>query len=271
MATLADKYEYCSKGVYLLNTNFCNKKYLLVQLLTRNCITMEKAVNYEMQERREGDNLQLISGSVATNPPEAWDRSDRKEAKRTSCMQQCCMLFIAMIAVLALCAAVAAIVLVLAYPNVANLGVQELLVIKDQLTAQVASTSAPNAANLGDEIQMIREILQTSLNSIDASLQASLNSIGVSIQASLNATGSSIKASMNSITSLGDELRMIREALDSSLTSTQSSSIQATLSSTSSSIESSVNTISTTFAESVNSMSTLLERLVEGEIITVVR
>ena len=91
---------------------------------------MEKAINYEMQERKDGDNLQLISGSVASNSPQIWERTDRKEVKRTSCMQQCCMLFIAMIAVLALCAATAAIVLVLAYPNVANPAVQEVLVLK---------------------------------------------------------------------------------------------------------------------------------------------
>ena len=162
---------------------------------------MDKAINYEMQERKDGDNLQLISGAVASNSHETWDRSDRKEAKRTSCMQQCCTLFIAMIAVLALCAATAAIVLVLAYPNVANPAVQEVLVLKDQLTAQLASTPAPStgAGANSEEIRMIREILQSSLNSIDASLQASLNSIGNSIEASLNASSSSIEASLDSI------------------------------------------------------------------------
>ena len=246
---------------------------------------MEKAVNYEMQERREGDSLQLISGSLTPNSNETWARTDRKEAKRTSCMQQCCMIFIAMIAVLALCAAAAAIVLVLAYPNVANPGVQEVLVLKDQLTAQLASTSAPSTdagiASLSEELRMIRETiqasltsmdtsLQASLNSIDTSLQASLNTIGTSIESSLNATTSSIKASVSSVTSLGEEVRMIREALEVSLTSTDTS-IQATLSLTSSSIESSLNSVGTSFVESVNSMSTLLERLVEGEVEALVR
>ena len=143
-------------------------------------------MNYEMQERREGDNLQLISGSVASNPPEAWDRSDRKEAKRTSCMQQCCMLFIAMIAVLALCAATAAIVLVLAYPNVANPAVQEVIALKDQLTAQLASTPSPStdadASNLSEELRMIRE----TLTSIDTSLDETLTSMSTLLERLVN-------------------------------------------------------------------------------------
>ena len=65
---------------------------------------MEKAVNYEMQDRKDGDNLQLISGSVAS-PPEVYSRIDRKEAQRSNCMIYCCILSVAVIAVLALCAA----------------------------------------------------------------------------------------------------------------------------------------------------------------------
>ena len=103
---------------------------------------MEKAVNYELQDRKDGDNLQLISGSVAsTLPTEAYSRIDRKEAQRSNCMIYCCILSVAVIAVLALCAAVAAIILVAAFPNAA---VQEVLVLKDQLSAHLASNSAPS-------------------------------------------------------------------------------------------------------------------------------
>ena len=156
---------------------------------------MEKAVNYEMQEKRDGDNLQLISGSVASNSPQIWARTDHKEAKRTSCMQQCCMIFIAMIAVLALCAAVAAIVLVLAYPNVANPAVQEVLVLKDQLTAQLASTSAPSTdgTSLSEELKMIKE----TLTSIDTSLQASMNSIGTSLDETLTSMSTLLERLVN--------------------------------------------------------------------------
>ena len=102
-------------------------------------------MNYEMQDRKDGDNLQLISGSVASNiPNEAYSRIDHKEAQRSNCMIYCCILSVAVIAVLALCAAVAAVVLVAAFPNVANPAVQEVLVLKDQLSAQLASNSAPS-------------------------------------------------------------------------------------------------------------------------------
>ena len=138
-------------------------------------------MNYEMQDRKDGDNLQLISGSVASNiPNEAYSRIDRKEAQRSNCMIYCCILSVAVIAVLALCAAVAAIVLVAAFPNVANPAVQEVLVLKDQLSAQLASNSAPSTVvgaqtNLSEELRLIRETIQASLNSIDLSLQASVS------------------------------------------------------------------------------------------------
>ena len=93
------------------------------------------------------------------------------------------------------------------------------LLVKDQLAAQLASTSAPstnsNAASLNEEIKMIRELLQSSLNSIDTSLQASLNSIGTSIEASLNTTGSLIEASLDSIgSSVETSLNSIGTSLD---------------------------------------------------------
>ena len=138
---------------------------------------MEKSPGYELSERRDVDNLQLISGSVAS-PPEVYSRIDRKEAQRSNCMIYCCILSVAVIAVLALCAAVAAIILVAAFPNVTNPAVQEVLVLKDQLTAQLASTSTPSAANSNEELQRIRETLENSLTSIDTKLEASISSIG---------------------------------------------------------------------------------------------
>ena len=220
---------------------------------------MEKAVNYELQDRKDGDNLQLISGSVAsTLPTETYSRIDRKEAQRSNCMIYCCILSVAVIAVLALCAAVAAIILVAAFPNVTNPAVQEVLVLKDQLTAQLASTSTPStnadATRLSEEIQMIREALQTSLNSIDSSIQTSLNSIGTSIEASLNLTSKSIKASLKSIdTSLQTSLNFVGTSV---VTSMNSSSI---------SVEASLNSIETSVKESLSSMGSLIERLVEGK------
>ena len=88
---------------------------------------MEKAVNYDVQYKKDGDNLQLITGSVASSSSHEYlpSRIDHKEAQRTSCMQQCCMLSFAVVSVVALCASVAAIILVLAFPNVANPAVQE--------------------------------------------------------------------------------------------------------------------------------------------------
>ena len=123
---------------------------------------MEKAVDYEVQYKKEGDNLELISGTLASPPDRNWspNRIDRKEAQRTSCMQQCCMISFAVVSVVALCASVAAIILVLAFPNVANPAVQEILVLKDQLTAQLASTSAPSTGNSNDELIRIRETLE---------------------------------------------------------------------------------------------------------------
>ena len=247
---------------------FC-ELFTTYKLLTNYWATMEKAVNYEMQERRDGDNLQLISGTVASNSPQIWDRTDRKEAKRTSCMQQCCMIFIAMIAVLALCAAAAAIVLVLAYPNVANPAVQEVLVLKDQLAAQLASTSSPStnadATSISEEIKMVREILQSSLNSIDASLQASLNSIGNSIEASLNATSSSIKTSLNSIgPSIEAAISVSGSSIEASLNSI-GASIEGSLNTTSSSMKASLDSIGSSVEASLSSIGTSLDRLVEGE------
>ena len=123
---------------------------------------MEKAVNYEMQDRKDGDNLQLISGSVAS-PPEVYSRIDRKEAQRSNCMIYCCIFSVAVIAELALCAAVAAIILVVAFPNVTNPAVQEVLVLNDQLTAQLASTSSPSSNTCNEELQ---RTLEASLNSM---------------------------------------------------------------------------------------------------------
>ena len=125
---------------------------------------MEKAIDYEVQYKKDGDNLELISGAVASSPESNsnWlpSRIDRKEAQRTGCMQQCCMLSFAVVSVVALCASVAAIILVLAFPNVANPAVQEILVLKDQITAQLAATSAPSTGNSNDELTRIRETLE---------------------------------------------------------------------------------------------------------------
>ena len=153
---------------------------------------MEKADDYNVHYKKEGDNLQLITGSVASNsaPEYLPSRIDRKEAQRTSCMQQCCMISFAVVSVVALCASVAAIILVLAFPNVANPAVQEILILKDQLTSQLSSTSAPSTdagiTNLGEELRMIRQTLEASLTSMDTSVQASLNSIGTRFEDSLN-------------------------------------------------------------------------------------
>ena len=196
---------------------------------------MEKAVNYDVHYKKDGDNLELLSGSVADNvQPNTYSRIDRKEDQRSNCMIYCCIFSVAVIAVLALCAALAAIILVAAFPNVTNSAVQEVLVLKDQLTAQLASTSAPSTdtTSLSEEIQSIREVLQDSLNSIGTSIEASLNSTSKSIEASLNTIGTSLVTSMNS------------------------SKI---------SVEASLNSIETSVKESLGSVGTLLERLVEGK------
>ena len=194
---------------------------------------MEKSPGYELTERRD-DNMQLISGSVAM-PSENLSRIDRKEVQRSNFKLYCCIVSFAVIAVLALCAAVAAIILVAAFPNVANPGVQEVLVLKDQLAAQLASTSSPSTCsgtnNQSEEIKMIRETIQDSLSSLSTSLQASMNSIDTSLQASMNTIANSIEVSSNSTKTL-----------------------EATVSSVGSSIEA-----------SLNLMGTLLERLVEGK------
>ena len=142
---------------------------------------MEKS--FELSERREADNLELISGSVATTlPQDHYSRIDRKQAQRSSCMQYCCTVTFAVISVLALCAAVAAIILVVAFPNVANPAVQEILVLKDQLTGQLASTSTPSSDTTSEELQRIRETLEASVNSISSSLQASLSTVSTLLE-----------------------------------------------------------------------------------------
>ena len=79
-------------------------------------------------------------------------------------MIYCCIFSVAVIAVLALCAAVAAIILVVAFPNVTNPAVQEVLLLKDQLSAQLASISTSSTVvgtqtNLSEEFRLLRETL----------------------------------------------------------------------------------------------------------------
>ena len=184
---------------------------------------------YEMSQRKEND-LQLLSGSVASLPAEyapAFARLETKQDQRSSCMQNCCIAIFAIISVLALCAAVAAIILVVAFPNVANPAVQEVLVLKDQLTGQLASTSAPQVGTSSEELQRIRETLEASVNSVTNSLETSLNSMSNSVETAMNS---------------------IRSSLESSL--------------------SVMNSISSSLEDSTNSVNTLLQQLVAGESIS---
>ena len=166
---------------------------------------------YEMSQKK-GDDLQLLSGSVASLPAEyapAFSRLETKQAQQSSCMQYCCIVIFAVISVVALCAAVAAIILVVAFPNVVNPAVQEVLVLKDQLTGQLASTSTPSTDTTSEELQRIRETLMTSLSSISSSLQASMNSVSSSLESTLSVLTSisnSLEASTNSVNTLMERL-----------------------------------------------------------------
>ena len=144
---------------------------------------------FEMSQRKGDDHdLQLLSGSVASLPAEyapAFSRLETKQAQKSSCMQYCCIAIFAVISVVALCAAVAAIILVVAFPNVANPAVNEVLVLKDQLTGQLASTPAPSTDTTSEELQRIRETLQSSLSvmtSISNSLEDSTNSVNTLLE-----------------------------------------------------------------------------------------
>ena len=117
---------------------------------------MEKS-GYDLSD---ADNLELVSGTVATTLPSdpQYSRMERKQAQQSNCMQNCCIITFAAASILALCAAVAAIILILAFTN------PTLRVLSDELTAL-----SPSTAN--NDLSMIQQSLMSTANSVGTLLE----------------------------------------------------------------------------------------------------